>query len=721
MKTTAFLFFVLVLFAGAKAQEIEINGNGEYTMPIFKGPFSHNSAYRSSGNLVYIIDTVQLPFIDDFSTNKQKKYWAVPTGSNIIDSIGIRFLADGVAIDTIKYMYDTTYTYLFNGSGYDTLPNNAIELIRFDDFNNLNEPTDTQTVWPACEWRIEATGTIKYDLSPDSVAVNTAVLKFVIDDNSLWLDSRTSVYINDGMGIEPPTIGVATFDGLDHNGFPYDIAASNVQGRADTITSKPINLDLLPIDSVYLSFYFQSAGNGNVPESNDSLALDFFNVITGKWDYAWSTPGIPSSAFSQVKIPITNTEYLQAGFQFRFRNYATLSGGWDVWNIDYVHLDKNRSLSNNSILDVAFENPIYSYVNNYSAVPWDHYKTDPSTLTIGQIDPSVYNFSGALVAANSYYYEVFDEANASIYNSDLLQTIPGGVPAFTSKSEPLDVATDFTFPIGNGPTEFSILTSYDHSGDINKENDTLRNRQIFDTYYSYDDGSAETAYFLVGVGAKGAQKFSITTPDTLKGVNFYFPTFLEDASNRIFNINIYTSLNPEVLVYSTLGVTTTTLRNEMIRFAIEDTDLVMSGTFYIGWEQASGDEIYIGMDLNTNNQDNIFYNAGNVWNNTSYTGSLFIRPDFGEPTIQTSITPPIKNDVLTVQPKVFPNPAKDLIRVKDVNSKVHYKIHDINGKVLDQGILNLNQQIDIQNYIPGFYIINIIDEQNAYSLKFIKK
>ncbi|MCI5056251.1 MAG: T9SS type A sorting domain-containing protein [Flavobacteriales bacterium] len=714
----SFLFLTNLLLA-QQSDEFDLHDDGEYITPIHYVNTKSSPSYRGANDLVYILDTLELPFIDDFSFDYQKKYWAVPNGNNVIDSVGTRFLADGVALDTIAYMFDTSFSYVFNGSGYDTLPNQSIELIRFDNFNNLNLATDTQTVWPACEWRIEPTSTIKYDLVPDSVAVNTDTLKFVPDDNSLWLDVRPSVYINNGMGIDPPTIGVATFDGLDHRGNPYNISAANINGEADTITSKPIDLDYLPGDSVYLSFYYQSGGNGNEPEFEDSLILEFYNVLTSEWDFVWSVTGQPASSFVEVIIPIINTDYLQNGFQFRFRNFATLSGAWDVWNLDYVYLDKNRSVSN-SRLDASFLNPIYSYVKNYSAIPWDHYNQDPASQTIDFIEPSVYNFSSSTIAANSYFYEVFDQQGNSLFNSDLLQTIPGGVPGFSSKSEPLEVAqspNNFSFPV-SGPTEFTVITSYDHSGDINKSNDTLKNRQIFDTYYAYDDGTAETAYTLVGVGAKGAQQFSMSVTDTLKGVSFYFPTFLEDASNRIFNINIYKSLNPEDLIYTTLGISTTTSRNELVRFAIEDTDLVLSGTFYVGWEQTLGDQIYIGMDRNTDNMDKIFWQSGGSWANTSFTGSLFIHPDFGEPTIHTSIKPARKLDVLQELPILYPNPADEKIRIGGMHSNFDYNIFDMQGKFIQSG----NQQrgpIDISNLRNGLYFIELKAKDKTHVLKFL--
>lgn len=56
-----------------------------------------------------------------------------------------------------------------------------------------------------------------------------------------WIDS--SVYINSTFAVAPITLGVATFDGLNHKGYPYNLyAATNSSGNADFLTSRPINI-----------------------------------------------------------------------------------------------------------------------------------------------------------------------------------------------------------------------------------------------------------------------------------------------------------------------------------------------------------------------------------------------------------------------------------------------------------------------------------------------
>jgi hypothetical protein len=94
-------------------------------------------------------------------------------------------------------------------------------------------------------------------------------------DTSLWLDRL--VYINNTMSAEPPTRGVATFDGLNAWGRPY-FPSQFASGWADSLTSKPIDLSSYSAASqIYLSFYAQPQGLGFAPENTDSLILFFKN------------------------------------------------------------------------------------------------------------------------------------------------------------------------------------------------------------------------------------------------------------------------------------------------------------------------------------------------------------------------------------------------------------------------------------------------------------
>ena len=103
----------------------------------------------------------------------------------------------------------------------------------------------------------------------------------VYPDSTKWTDNN--VLVNDGFPLCPPNRNGATFDVLDADGHVYNYAISNAF-VAEYLTSVRIRLDsimepepraLTPADSVYLSFYYQPQGNGNSPETQDSLVLQF--------------------------------------------------------------------------------------------------------------------------------------------------------------------------------------------------------------------------------------------------------------------------------------------------------------------------------------------------------------------------------------------------------------------------------------------------------------
>ena len=100
-------------------------------------------------------------------------------------------------------------------------------------------------------------------------------------DSTKWTDRN--VLVNDGFPLCPPNRNGATLDVLDENGKVYNYAISNAF-VAEHLTSVRIRLDsimepepraLTPADSVYLSFWYQPQGNGNPPEAQDSLVLQF--------------------------------------------------------------------------------------------------------------------------------------------------------------------------------------------------------------------------------------------------------------------------------------------------------------------------------------------------------------------------------------------------------------------------------------------------------------
>lgn len=73
-------------------------------------------------------------------------------------------------------------------------------------------------------------------------------------DNTVWTDRE--IYINNTMCVSPVSWGVATFDGLNADGIPYEPNINIGLVYADSLTSMPIDLSSnTPADSIYLSFF----------------------------------------------------------------------------------------------------------------------------------------------------------------------------------------------------------------------------------------------------------------------------------------------------------------------------------------------------------------------------------------------------------------------------------------------------------------------------------
>ena len=96
-----------------------------------------------------------------------------------------------------------------------------------------------------------------------------------------------------------------------------------------------------------------------------------------------------------------------------------------------------------------------------------------------------------------------------------------------------NIAMNDTFP----EFDFRFYLATNTTPERLSDNDTVYHTQSFQNYYSYDDGSAEAAYGLVGNGAELAYRFIILEgvgTDTLKSVKIHFSPSVYDASNDPF-------------------------------------------------------------------------------------------------------------------------------------------------------------------------------------------
>ncbi|MCF8284721.1 MAG: T9SS type A sorting domain-containing protein [Sphingobacteriales bacterium] len=556
----------------------------------------------------------------------------------------------------------------------------------------------------------------EYQLSKtySKATADTLSLPFIDDfsyntiypNSKKWTDVK--VFINNSFAIKPPSKGVATFDGFNEFGRPY-VESEFSYGVCDTLTSQPINLNLPASDSIYISFYIQPQGNGRTPAVNDSLILEFKNMTTGKFTKVKSWAGSANKDFRYVLIPITNPVYLQKGFQFRFKNKGSQYGADDHWHLDYVKLDRLRSINDTSLLDVSINSNATSLLLDYTAVPWNQF--DINLLAENHfvnIKNNFKNSSNVDFTFKSYIKNIkLDSVTKGLF-------LASGI---TSKEESKKV----NIPTPTAPFEVNTTYTSGTNNDVFEFNDTLRATQIFHDYYALDDGTAEDGYG-VSASANGrfAYKFNARNSDTISAVQFHFTQKQVPIVNQIFTLTIWKSLSPEVILYQQTSLSPSYIDslNGFTTFKL-DSIVELSGDFYVGWIQSVNYFMNVGLDRNTINNSHMFYKVNSTgWQQSGVLGSVMIRPVFGD-RLETGIGSTKKKENVFV---VYPNPGAGVLSIKYNVQSTMYKVQCINlqGQLVHTSV-NL-EKIDISNLSKGMYFIQLLDENNQIlgSQKYLK-
>ncbi|CAG0955251.1 hypothetical protein FLAV_00404 [Flavobacteriales bacterium] len=543
---------------------------------------------------------------------------------------------------------------------------------------------------------------------------------FPYPDGKKW--KNRNVFINSTYPVNPINIGVATFDGLKENGLPYNNSTQTAWGIADYLTSLPIDLSVvLPNDSVYFTFYFQPQGLGNAPETKDSLVLEFYNATDSSWHWRWSAAGSSLKSFKQVHLYV-DTLFYDSHFQFRFRNYATLSGNVDHWHLDHVYLNQGRTYNDTSFNDVAVMHISTSLLDKYYAMPWRHYKADTSANM--RLSTAMRIRNNSAVTQNVFYrFKINDETNTQ---QGIHPSAPGNFfiinpyQIYSLTLPILDNPFTFHFPAGNTncQTYFPVY-QYFHLGsgpDFSIRNDTSLYFQHFGNYYAYDDGSAEAAWGVQGAGTKVALEFTPEIADTLSGVDLYFNPYVTNTTNFIFRLTVWSSLIPEVKLYEENVVSYPQYGNinYFHRYHFSS-PIVVNGTFYIGWSKISEDPLNVGFDYNLLNNNKLWYNAGQGWTTSSFQGSAMIRPVFGS--CNDVFTGEENVETVNRKVSVFPNPANDYINVvTSEKEELFIQIFDVTGKIVIAQSFKQYISINVNHLHNGIMLLRITDNMgNVYA------
>lgn len=554
----------------------------------------------------------------------------------------------------------------------------------------------------------------------------------IYPDVSLWTDNYA--YINTSMAINPPSIGVATLDAIGSDGSLYSTANIN-SFSADTLTSKPIYLKLpSPEDTtVYFSFMYQPCGNGDTPELRDSLILQFYSPIDSLWKTVWKAEGTANHDFKKVIIHINDTNYLQNGFRFRFRNFASITnvtnlpgrrGNVDFWHLDWIYLNKFRNANDTIWSDVSMLKTTKSILSKYESVPWKHYIANQSIGNTGNIAIQFKNHSNENLNITVKYQVEKKGTSSPVYNFNA-GSIPDVLP-FSTKNNNHSLLSNPFIVDGNDSAEFYIK-SYLINDQISltepyRWNDTVKFTQKFYNYYSYDDGTAENGFGIDGQQTSDAMlaiRYSNYIPDTLRGIQMYFNHAFENANEVYFYLTIWDDNNgyPGNILFQKEGykVNFTSDLNKFYTFKL-DTTIVLSGTYYIGWKQVSETYMNVGFDIDRDASANTYWNVYGYWAQLGFPGSIMMRPVFGK-------TLPLSTNNISIKDSkinVWPNPASDYITINseiDLNNS-QVKIYNTTGAEI-VGFTKDSNTIRFENTPSGIYFLKIISGGNYYSSRFI--
>lgn len=574
--------------------------------------------------------------------------------------------------------------------------------------------------------------------------------------DSLWVTNFT-VWINNSMGLQPPSINVATFDGLDSAFLPYSEQVL-ANGFRDSLVSQGIKLgepdvSLAERSTVYLSFYYQWQGNGEAPDASDYMRVEFKND-QGVWETVMTI--LPKSSFQRTEfydtlIKVDGDRFFHNTFQFRFKNYGRLSGPYDTWNIDYVYLNKNRSVADTDFPDQAISSTLTSLFNKYQSIPYHHFLntnsitpptldvsnnldefTDLTYLTEGTFrnyingnftDTFVSNLGGLDTSA------INDDGSGIIFPLEkrkvTLEYIPDA--ADNSQFDPVSdsVLVRLKVRLFTGDTFDPKTNGYANDYDLNyvpidfRVNDTISSKYFLKDFYAYDDGIAEYAAGLTQAGNRAAVLFEMLTDavDTLVGIDIYVPDY-GLASNLTADFYVYNDEDgkPGDVVYSipSFSVQRKGL-NKFQRIRILEPFLV-EGRFYVGWKAPVGGPLKIGLDASNNSGDQIYVNTNGTWvQNTDVTGSLMVRPVFGSGDIVTGIPGE------ETETGVFPNPNTGEFYIRgnvDRLDIITVTGQSVSYKAEDHGN---DKKISMQHNAPGLYLLKIQSGNTVRTEKIIVK
>ncbi len=566
---------------------------------------------------------------------------------------------------------------------------------------------------------------------------------FLHPNDTLWLDRN--VYISNTMGIDPPSVGVAVFDGINEFGRAYNPGDQGTgSAGTDTLTSTYIDLsDFSPLDTtIYLSFAYQPAGLGDAGEPTDSLILQFHPdslLINGVWDDSawvnvWSVPGSAFKPFQHVMIPIrklTSPNYFHKKFQFRFVARGHRSGNLDNWLLDYVYVNRGRTRTNvgNNVIDpqiqdVANYKTSGSILNGYYAMTMKQFLAGGTNSLIGEIPIHATNNSN-VVKNTTYGYNIVNAETgqelATFFDSE-----GDNVNPFEHRSFALmNILSPNNIP---GPKSTLLINTVVESvPDRFRSNDTATHKQVFGDYLAYDDGTAEAGYGVNNANTgKVAIRFSLNTPDTLHGIAINFNQSNTYVGGRFVNLAVWHKLTPPGQIEKDEPAARITFVRPVYErvngysyFEFEE-PVPVKDEFYIGWVQNQNFNLNVGLDRNYNElpgtkADNLFISYAGKWEVSKVDGIPMLRPYIGSNPVFVGTEKHPKTQFNILDANIYPNPNNGDFNIH-LPEKGNYEItvFDIAGKPVLQTLqTRISTSLSLPQVKAGLYLVKITEKNSG--------
>jgi hypothetical protein len=477
------------------------------------------------------------------------------------------------------------------------------------------------------------------------------------------------------------------------------------------------------------------------------VPCDSIYTLATDWKEVWSAGGDSLETFTEkyntyfryVTIPIKDTSWFKGDFQFRFRNYGSISNinSWksntDQWNIDMVYLNANRKYNDYYQKKLCFNERPRSLLLNYSSMPYYQYSDDLFSF-VKTIDVYANNLDS--VQHFSTFEFLVTDKEGEIIESYTTSYDGYMEPLFNMSSNSYQPFVNFMsgcclFDLDAHDTACFNATYIIHDQN-NQFGDTVTAKQNFYNYLSYDDGTAEAGYGLSPAGAMLAYQFNLQKPDTLRGVRMFFNKVVHNYNEKLFHITVWNDNNgePGLIIYQKKNVLpdfTDGFNNFADKYFTDKELILGQGKFYIGWVQTTNDNLNIGFDRNTNSKDKIFYNVDGKWTNSNFEGSLMIRPLLGAQLVPMDENAGYKNS--TEKLLIYPNPPEPdgmiNIVIPNVQSSkpemwkyLKVSIYNIYGQLI-YSVPYSGSSVTVSELKQGIYIVDVFD--SAYTRHYTSK